>query len=99
MLHFSCDLCRRPISEERYEARLEIAPAFDPEQLSPADLDADHLEEIADSIAAMESTGEFEVEDLSPKTFRFDLCPTCYQRVLSDPLGGQARRPFNFSKN
>ena len=99
MLHYSCDLCQRPIREERYVAKLELTPAFDPEELAPADLDTDHLEVIADSIAAMESTGEFELEDLRPKQFRFDLCPACFRRVMSDPLGGQVRRPFNFSKN
>ena len=99
MKHFSCDLCGLRISEERYTARLELAPAFDPDQIQPADLDVDHLSLIAETIEQMESTGEFELEDHDPKQFEFDLCPTCHQRLLKDPLGRATRRRMNFSEN
>ena len=99
MLHFTCDLCGRSIDQERYIARIEVAPAFDPDQVTEEDLDADHLEEIAESLAELESTGDFELEDFGPKKFRFDLCPHCWKRYQKDPLGRDSLRRLNFSQN
>jgi hypothetical protein len=99
MLHFTCDLCGRSIDQERYITRIEVAPAFDPDQVTEEDLDADHLEEIAESLAELESTGDFELEDFGPKKFRFDLCPHCWKRYLKDPLGRDSLRRLNFSQN
>lgn len=99
MIHYSCDLCGRNIREERYTAKIEIAAAFDPEELTEEDLDVDHLEQIADAIAEMESTGEFELEDTGPKVFQFDLCPACRLRFLKSPLGPVRTARVNYSKN
>ena len=99
MLHFTCDLCGRSIEHERYIARVEVAPAFDPEAVSTEDLDADHLESVADSLEQLESTGDFEIEGCGPKKFRFDLCPQCWQRYSKDPLGRESLRRLNFSQN
>jgi hypothetical protein len=98
MLHFSCDLCGQPLEDRRYVVRLEIFPAFDPEDLSEADLDADHLQEVAEEIHEMEITGA-ELEDVNSKSFRFDLCPRCHGKYLKDPLGRDALRRLNFSEN
>ena len=41
-------------------------------------------------------------EDLAAplhKGFRFDLCPTCHDKFLKDPLGKESLRSFDFSKN
>ena len=41
-------------------------------------------------------------EDLAAplhKGFRFDLCPSCHHKFLKDPLGKDAIRSFDFSKN
>jgi len=99
MLHFSCDLCGRSIDHERYTARVEVAPAFDPDEVTEEDLDADHLDEIAESLSELESTGDFEADALSPKKFRFDLCPMCWKRYCKDPLGRDTARRLNFSQN
>jgi hypothetical protein len=99
MLHFTCDLCGRSIDNERYIARIEIAPAFDPEKVTEEDLDADHLEAIAESLDELESTGDFELPDSGPRKFRYDLCPHCWQRYQKDPLGRDSLRRLNFSQN
>lgn len=98
MLHFSCDLCGQPLEDRRYVVRLEIFPAFDPEGISEEDLDADHLQEVADEIHEMEMTG-VELDDGSSKTYRFDLCPRCHEKYAKDPLGRDALRRLNFSEN
>lgn len=99
MLHFTCDLCGRSIDHERYIARVEVSPAFDPDEVNPEDLDTDHLESIADSLAELETTGDFDVGDCEPQKFRFDLCPHCWARYTRDPLGRETQRRLNFSQN
>ena len=77
MVHFTCDRCGRVIRSERYVARIEVAAAFDPEELTSDDLDPDHLEKIAEALDALGNTGEFELEDTGPKIMQLDLCEPC----------------------
>jgi hypothetical protein len=77
---------------------MEIFPAFDPDGLTEADLDADHLQEIADEIHAMEATGAA-LDDESAKSYRFDLCPRCHEKYAKDPLGRETLHRLNFSEN
>ena len=44
MLHHTCDLCGQRIDDGRFIIRLEVFPAFDPEEITEADLDQDNLE-------------------------------------------------------
>jgi hypothetical protein len=99
MLLYSCDGCGREIPQERFVVRVEVVPAFDPEQIDEADLDTDHLEKIAETIEAMESTGDFEYDDCGSRSLRYDLCPACRDRFVADPLGQDSRRRLSFSQN
>jgi hypothetical protein len=100
MLHFSCDLCGRRLDEgRRYVAKVEVYPAFDPDEIEESDLDADNLEELAATIEAIEAGEPSPAEDCGPHDFRFDLCPHCHKRYLNDPLGRDALRRLNFSEN
>jgi hypothetical protein len=99
MKHYTCDLCGRPISDERYTARIEIAAAFDPEKLPAIKTDDDHLDQIADEIEALDDTGQFSLPETGPKLFEFDLCPSCQRRISCDPLNRTARKQLNFSPN
>ena len=99
MLHFSCDLCGKPLGEQRYVVKLEVFPAFDPDAIDEQSLDADHLEEVSEMIVEMEAGGKSELEDCSAKAFRFDLCPRCREKYQKDPLGRDTLRRLNFSEN
>jgi hypothetical protein len=100
MLHFSCDLCGRRLDEgRRYVAKVEVYPAFDPDEIEESDLDADNLEELAATIEAIEAGESSPANDSGPHDFRFDLCPHCHKRYLKDPLGRDALRRLNFSEN
>ncbi|WP_437201303.1 hypothetical protein [Planctomicrobium sp. SH664] len=99
MIHYTCDLCGRSIREQRYTAKIEVAAMFDPEELTEEDLSADHLEQIAETIAEMESTGDFELEDTGPKTFQFDLCASCCKSFVKSPLGPVKPSRLKYSKN
>lgn len=98
MLHFSCDLCSAPLDEERFVVRVESYPAYDVDQLEAADLDHDHLQEVAD---VLDHGGPLDDDAASnpTKVFRFDLCPQCYRKFLKDPLGREAVRRLKFSNN
>lgn len=99
MIHYTCDRCGGAIRDERFVARIEVSAAFDPEEISEADLDDDHLEQVADAIAAMESTGDFDFESLQPRKLHFDLCPNCCRKFLAAPLGQAKSVRLNFSQN
>ena len=99
MLHFSCDLCGHHLDDRRYVVKVEVFPAFDPDEIVEEELDTDHLAEVAEMIQEMEATGNTELEDYTAKTFRFDLCPRCHEKFTKDPLGRDAMRRLNFSEN
>lgn len=98
MLHFTCDACGDRVDEERYVVKMEVIPAAAPEMISEMDLDADHLEEVAELLAEAEMTGNAPAFD-EPQWFRFDLCEHCRERFCNDPLGKETLRRLNFSKN
>ncbi len=99
MLHFTCDFCGCEMGESRFVAKMEIYPAFDPEELDEGNLDSDHLQEISEIIAEMELSGDQQLEDCGAKFFRFDLCPECQRKFVKDPLGRDALSRLNFSEN
>lgn len=99
MLHFSCDLCGHHLGDERFVVKLEVFPAFDPDELTEDDLDSDHLQEISELIEEAEANGRDATSEVTNSSFRFDLCPRCHQRFLKDPLGRDALRRLNFSEN
>jgi hypothetical protein len=96
MLHFSCDVCGRQLADQRFVVRLESYPAFDPDLIEDSDLDVDHLQQVADELQ-LEDEPPTEPERL--RVLRFDLCPTCHERFLLDPLGREAKRRVRFSQN
>lgn len=99
MIHYTCDLCGRSLNQERYEAKIEVAPAFDPEELTQDDLSVDHLQQIADEISEMETTGDFELDDTGSKTLRLDFCSCCAQKFVKSPLNLSANRRVSYSNN
>jgi len=99
MLHFSCHVCGNALDDRRYVVKLEAYPAFDPDQVSESDFDLDHLHEVAESIAQSSDEIPTTVSDDATQAFRFDLCPGCYRKFLRDPLGREALRRLNYSKN
>ena len=101
MIHFSCDACGSMLGEERFSVTVEIKAEFDPCELTEADLDADHLAQIAAELEAQTISGEPSQVSEKPRRqkMKFDLCPACQARYAADPLGREALRRWNFSKN
>ena len=99
MLHISCDLCGKRLDDERYVVRVEIYPAFDPEELGEDIHDVEHLQAVSDTIEAIESGQSPGPDDCGARRFRFDLCDNCQHRFVEDPLGRDAHERLNFSEN
>lgn len=104
MLHYSCDLCKRPIDAKlgtRHVVKIEVFPAIDEGQ--PCDChgeeaaDADHLEEMQELLAQLDCD-DASLED-GTRSMRFDLCDVCRQRFVKNPLGVKTGKQLDFSQN
>jgi hypothetical protein len=103
MLHITCDYCHREIVPElnsRYVVKIEVFAARDPAELTEADLDEDHMEAVS-QLLQEEEDHLVDPDATAPayRNFRFDLCPECQKKFLSDPLGREAAQKFHFSEN
>jgi hypothetical protein len=99
MIHYSCDLCKRPLDPEddlRYVVKLEVYAAFDPLEI---DDDCDNLQEIHEILERMDDSASEEIGDDVYQQLRFDLCPECRKKFLKNPLGRKHAEQFDFSKN
>ena len=109
MLHYSCDLCKRPINshtEVRHVVKIEVFPAVDDAANACCDAtgeseDADHLEDMQDLLESIdERSGDQEAMfDDGTRSLRFDLCEACRQRFVKNPLGVKAGKKLDFSNN
>jgi hypothetical protein len=102
MRHFSCDLCGKdltPGADARYVLRMDARPAAEPAELTPADLDADAIEDMAALLDELEAGGPAGPDLSAARALEYDLCPDCYKRFLADPLGREQSRKLSFSPN
>ena len=101
MIRYSCDLCKRELDPEddlRYVVKMEIYAAFDPAATCDDD-DRDHLEEIQDLLERIEDVEDDRIGDDVYQQLRFDLCPQCRRKFLTNPLGREVAKAFHFSEN
>lgn len=108
MLHYSCDICKRPInlhSDVRHVVKIEVFPAVEDvsaEQGGCCDgADGDHLEEMQELLETIDerSTDPDGLYDDGTRSMRFDLCEACRQRFVKNPLGIKSGKQLDFSNN
>lgn len=109
MLHVSCDLCGKELSDghDHFVVRIEVYAARDPHELTEADLDADHVEAVGQLLRELEEGEAGESVEPSSRKLRYDLCPECRAHYLRDPLrkdaaphaANDAAQKFDFSEN
>jgi hypothetical protein len=102
MVHFTCDLCGKDLTasgDSRYVVKMEAYPGFDPTEITEEDLEEDHMEAVSEMLQRDESLSSEELAEPLRRGFRFDLCPSCHEKFLRDPLGKESLRSFDFSKN
>ena len=104
MVHFTCDLCGKDLgaADPRFVVKIAAYPGFDPDQITEDDLEDDHMEAVAEVLRSEAyQDGDAKQAD-GYRGFRYDLCPSCHQKFLKDPIGRDLSRAFdlsNFSKN
>lgn len=101
MLHYSCDLCKRPIdtrADVRHVVKIEVFPAVDDQAVEAGGDDADHLEEMQDLLEQLDDGDATALEE-SARSMRFDLCDACRQRFVKNPLGVKNGKQLDFSNN
>lgn len=102
MIHYSCDLCKRPLDPEddlRYVVKLEVYAAFDPLQMDEGDDDRDNLQELHEILERIDDAASSQLGDDVYQSMRFDLCPECRKKFLKNPLGRKPTEQFDFSQN
>ena len=101
MLHITCDQCGKELrsGDDHFVLKIEVFAAHDPAELTEADFDEDHMEEVSQLLQEMEEMGE--IEDVEPpsRQFRYDLCPECRKKYVRDPLSKESSQKFDFSEN
>lgn len=111
MLHYSCDICKRPIDlhmDVRHVVKIEVFPAVDDATVDHADgsgccdgADGDHLEEMQDLLENIDerASDQDSLFDDGTRSMRFDLCDACRQRFVKNPLGIKSGKQLDFSNN
>jgi hypothetical protein len=109
MIHFSCDLCKRPIdaaTDVRHVVKIEVYRAV--EEVAgggccgdQAEGSTDHLDDMQDLLESIDERdlhGDGDFND-GTQSLRFDLCDACRQRFLKNPLGMKTGKKLDFSQN
>lgn len=97
MITHRCDGCGAdlPRGALRYSVSIAVRAAYDEIEIGLMDLVRSHREEILRLIERLKHRDPKEIEEQIYKGFNFDLCPTCQQAYLRNPLDivPDARRP------
>ncbi len=101
MLHVTCDHCGKQLraGEDHYVVKIEVFAAHDPAEITEADLEEDHMEAVSELLRELEGAGQTDGVEPASRRLRYDLCPTCRQRFLRDPLSRESAQKFDFSEN
>ena len=103
-MHITCDGCGkelRPGEDHHFVVKVEVFAAHEPAELTEADLDEDHMEAFGELLRELAGDKSPDTDPIPPASqqLRYDLCSTCRQRDLRDPLGKESAQKFDFSEN
>jgi len=101
MIHYTCDRCKRVLgpNELRYVVRLEVQAALDAGEDDDESEDRDYLLELNENLERSEDLNDELVGDEIYQRQRHDLCRSCFEKFVRDPLGTDPAKQLNFSKN
>lgn len=103
MLHYSCDMCKRPIDtccEARHVVKIDVFQAIDDSSEGCCDGDDfDHLDDVQELLQRIDEQDLEMLENEVTRTLRFDLCDECRRSFLKNPLGMKPSKSLNFSNN
>ncbi len=89
MKYHICDMCGTRIGadELRYKLKLSVVAAYDTLKIGLADLATDYEDEIRKLVEEMKHMDPRQLEEDVFKELNFDLCRSCQQRFIKNPLG------------
>jgi hypothetical protein len=101
MIHYSCDCCKRSLSNDdlRYVVRMEVYAAFEQNPFAEVDNERDNLQEIQDILQRADDADDDAVAPEVYDQMRFDLCSDCRKKFVKHPLGRELVDLVEFSKN
>ena len=108
MLHYSCDLCKRPIdthTDVHHVVKIEVFPAVeDPAQHSCCEAEsaadeADHLEEMQELLERLDDDELPGCFNDGVSSMRFDLCDACRSSGRADSSRSAGGKQHDFSNN
>ena len=109
MLHYSCDLCKRPIdtaTDVRHVVKIEVFQAVEEGGGSgccgaEAEDMGDHLDDMQHMLETIDERDLHAEGDFNggAQSLRFDLCDACRTRFLKNPLGIKTGKKLDFSQN
>lgn len=88
----------QPTADQRYIVKMEVIACSALQPLTEADLDQDAMQAVSKLIHAQAESGASEDDIPARQVLRYDLCSTCRQKFINDPLGIEAPH-FDFSTN
>lgn len=99
MIHYTCDRCHRPIDptqEIRYAVRIEVVAATG----EPAGWSAnghDPMTQLDEMIERLDPATGGSFEPCQQQ--QYDLCSSCHDRFVRDPMGAENHAEVGFSEN
>lgn len=89
MKYYICDMCGARIGpgKLRYALKLTVFAAYDTLKIGFADLAEDYEDEIQELVEEMKDMDPRQLEEDVFKELSFDLCRSCQQGFIKDPLG------------
>jgi hypothetical protein len=101
MLHITCDLCGKELGTgvDRFVVKIEVFAAHDPNEITEADLEEDHMEAVSQMLQEMDDTADAVGIEPASNQFRYDMCPECRKRFVRNPLTKENAQKFDFSEN
>lgn len=96
MIHYTCDMCGRPMGPDqlRYSVEIHVHPVQEPPAGGlDADFDAlETLHEMLEDTSLDPEDGEAEGEMLEGElhAIQLDLCPCCRKRFVKNPLNRES---------
>ena len=92
----SCDMCGNELlldDDVRYVAEIQVYAAYDPLEITAADLRQDFTKKIRELIEKLKSVSKEDAESSVYQAFTFDLCARCRREYAAHPLPGTKLLP------
>jgi len=95
MRHYTCDICglKLPHGKLRYMAKIELYAAYDTLEIAREDLERNLDQELRELFERLKDVDPDQLLREVYASFKFDLCPSCHELYVKDPLRGFGRDP------